>query len=119
MRKMIVGVLSAIAGIVLAVAIHCSFMIVEIDGSEMLPTIEPGQKAVVFLLSETEDMRKGDVIAYYPSFYTVNSGDGPLVRRIKGKNAESCVVASDATLTTDNTDIVENKDILGKVILYG
>ena len=48
MRKILLGIFSGAIGIIAAVILHCSFMIVKIDGSDMLPTLEPDQRVLVF-----------------------------------------------------------------------
>lgn len=119
MKKVFIGAIFAAVGILSAIVIHCSFMIVEVEGSDMLPTLEPGQKVAIFLLTEEEDIQEGDIIAYWPRTYTVNGGNGPLLRRVESKGEEGYIVACDGALATESSMLIDSKDILGKAIIYG
>ncbi|MCI8349010.1 MAG: S26 family signal peptidase [Firmicutes bacterium] len=118
MKRALLGTLSAVIGIAAAIIIHCNFMIVEIDGSDMLPTFEPGQKVAVFLNVDADDIQEGDIIAYNPPFYEIGSGNGPLIRRVAGVDDSEYILVCDASLT-DNSVIKTSDDaILGKVITF-
>ena len=116
MKKILLGALSIAFGIAAAIAVHCSFMIVEIEGSDMLPTFEPEQKVIVFLLAGREDVKEGDLIAYKPHFYQIDGSRGPIVRRVKNISGSELELACDAELTSEDEIFISDEDILGKVM---
>ena len=115
MKKFFMG-LSAVVGLVCALLVHGSLMIVEQVGSDMLPSIEPGQRVLVYLLEK--DFEKGDVVAFKPPYYKVGGGNIMLLRISDIKN-ETFTLVCDAPLATPETVEVDKEDILGKAVFYG
>ena len=115
MKNLILGI-SAVAGILGAVLLHGSFMTVEAVGSEMLPSVEPGQKVVVCLLSK--EFEEGDLVAFEPPYYTVG-GSSVMLRRISKIENDSFTLVCDAPLVQENSMKIQREDIIGKAIFYG
>lgn len=118
MKRVLLGIFSAVIGIAAAIIVHCSFMIVEIDSSYMLPTFEPEQKVLIFLLADKDEIKEGDLIAYEPPFYQIDGGSGPLVRRVSKVYGGSFELKCDAELTEENGLMINGEDILGTVITF-
>lgn len=59
MRKILLGIFSGAIGIIAAVILHCSFMIVKIDGSDMLPNAGAGPTCICFLLEDSSEIKEG------------------------------------------------------------
>ena len=118
MKRILLGALSAVIGIAAAVTVHCSFMIVDIDGSDMLPTFEPEQRVLVFMLSDKDDIKEGDLIACEPPYYEIDGGRGPLVRRVYKVLDSGFELTCDADLTDENSLIVSEQEVLGKIITF-
>ena len=118
MRKILLGIFSGAIGIIAAVILHCSFMIVKIDGSDMLPTLEPDQRVLVFLLEDSSEIKEGDLVAYYPPFYQIDGGRGPMVKRVDSLEEGEMKLVSDTSLTDEDKFTVASEDILGKVIVF-
>lgn len=118
MKKALLTVFSAVVGTAAAAAIHCSFMMIHIESSDMLPSLEPDERVIVFLLSDRKEIKEGDLIAYEPSFYQIDEGKGPVVKRVKEADDSGFVVVGDAALTDDEARIVPEENVLGKVITF-
>ena len=108
--------LGAALGIVAAVLLHCSVMTVEVGGSEMLPVLEPGEKVFVWLLTDKEELKAGDLVACEPAVYEIDGGSGPLLRRIESVEGDGFVLCCEARMTEKETLTVKKDDILGKVL---
>ena len=83
MKKFFLTLTAALLGICLAVSVHCSFMLVEAESGSMLPSIAPGQKALIYLLADTDDVVEGDIVAYRQPYYVVDGDNGVLMRRVE------------------------------------
>lgn len=118
MKKFLLGAASALVGIAGAVLLHGSFMLIEIEGSDMLPALEPGRKALVFLLTDEEKIKEGDLIACRPPFFQIGGGHGPLVRRVESIEDGELVLSSDASLDGDDELTIAAGDVLGKVVTF-
>ena len=118
MKKFFLTLTAALLGICLAVSVHCSFMLVEAESGSMLPSIAPGQKALIYLLADTDDVAEGDIVAYRQPYYVVDGDNGVLMRRVERVLQDEMVLSFDANLTEDQETTVRKEDILGKVILF-
>ena len=106
---------AALAGLAAALWLYSSFMVVEVEGTQMLPLLEPGQKVVASRLN-TENLHEGDLIVYKAPYYSTY-GEGPyLVRRISAAGEEEVEVTSGEYILQPDTEIIEKDIILGKVI---
>lgn len=112
------GILGGVLGVCAGIAVHCSFMSFEIDSSAMLPALEPGQKVLVFMAGDKEQIKAGDMVACRTPYYTVE-GDGPiLVRRVVSTKGEKVVLQCDAPVMGDKEIEIPKKDIIGEVVLH-
>lgn len=116
MRKIFWGI-CAIIGILGAISVHGSLMVVEQEGSDMLPTIEPGQKVPVYLLEK--DFHKGDIVAFEPPYYTIGGGNNVALLRISDIKKDTFILTCDAPLTSETSVRVNREDIIGKAVFYG
>ena len=62
MKKFFLTLTAALLGICLAVLVHCSFMLVEAGSGSMLPSIAPGQKALIYPVSYTHLLKTLDEV---------------------------------------------------------
>lgn len=115
MRKLFWGLCAAI-GISAALLVHGSFMIVEQVGSDMLPTVEPGQKVIIYLLEK--NFKEGDVVAFEAPYYTVG-GSKVMILRIESIENNIFTLVCDASLVEETRMKVYREDILGKAVFYG
>lgn len=97
---------------------HCSFMIIEAPGSSMLPAVEPGQKTVVFRLTDVGDIKKGDIVAYCRPYYIVDDENGILLRRVIAVEKDKLILSCDADMTEMQKTEAFKEDIIGKVIIF-
>ena len=115
MKKIFWGI-SAVFGIACALLVHGSFMMVEQVGSYMLPSLEPDQKVLVYLLEK--DFKEGDVVAFKPPYYTVGDSNIKLLRISEIEN-NIFTLTCDAPMTVPETVEVDKEDIIGKAVFYG
>lgn len=117
MRKIFcLGVFAAL-GVGLGLLIYSLVMVVQVQGSAMLPTMEPGDRLLVSRLSGGETVQVGDVIVYEAPYYTIDGEGATLVRRVTGSRGSWIRVDCDAPTTRDQEALVAAEDIKGKVIL--
>lgn len=118
MKKFFLSLVSALAGICLAVTVHCAFMTVEEQSSAMLPDIEPGQKVLVYLLAKDSDIHEGDIVAFESPYYTVGGENGILLRKVSKVSKESVVLSCGANMTQKEDVEISRDDILGKAVIF-
>lgn len=118
MKKFFLSAAAAIVGICLGIAVHCTFMIVEEQGSSMLPYIEPGQKVVIYLLVKEDEIQVGDIVAYAPPYYTAYGENGILLKRVAEVTSEDFILSSDSQMTEDTHIKVSKEEILGKAVAF-
>ena len=113
--KTVSGVAAALAGAAAALWLFAGFMVVEVEGAQMLPLLEPGQKLVADRMN-TENLQEGDLIVYRAPYYSTNGEGQYLVRRISGVSGETVEVTAGTYSLQPDTEIIEKDIILGKVI---
>ncbi|MBS5335264.1 MAG: hypothetical protein DBY08_03610 [Clostridiales bacterium] len=118
MKRAFAVLTAALIGFCTAALLHCSFMVVEAAGSSMLPAIEPGQKTVVFRLTDADDIREGDIIAYRRPYYAVDGENGVLLRRVAEVSKDRFILSCDSDMTYEQKTEVLKRDIIGKVIMF-
>lgn len=118
MKKFLLSLVAAVIGINLALATHSAFMRVEAQSGAMLPVIAPGQKVVVYLLTSSNEIKEGDIIAFRPPYYTLDGEKGILLRRVEQINSEEFVLSCDANMTEATQEIISKTDLLGRVVMY-
>lgn len=117
MKKFILSFIAALVGICLAIVVHCSFLIVKEQSGSMLPSIEPGQRVIVYLLTKNEDIQVGDIVAYESPYYVVDGENGILLRRVIEMTSDELILSCDANMTKDEYIKISKDEILGKVIV--
>lgn len=118
MKRAFVVFSAAFIGFCMAVLVHCSFMIVEVKGTSMLPSIEPGQKTIVFRLTDTDGIKEGDIVAYRRPYYAVDGENGILLRRVEAVCEETLILSCDADMTNEQETEALKNDILGKAVIF-
>ena len=118
MRKIIGWGLSAALGVALGVLIYSSLMLVSVEGSSMLPELEPGAKVVVNRLADGYDVNVGDLVLYEAPYYTVDGEGAYLVRRVTGSRGKWLKVDCDVKTAENKETIVDKEKILGKVLFH-
>lgn len=134
--------LFASLGVVAGVAVFSSLMVVEVEGSTMLPGLEPGDKVVVLrnlptleLGQDTEqdsalekvlnarltfgqpDMVVGDLVVYEAPYYTTDGEGLVKIRRITGTRGSWLRLNCDVKTVRDQERLIRADQIQGKVIL--
>lgn len=116
MKKIIVCILGALTGAMLAAAVHCSFMVTKMYDSSMFPAIEPGQKVVVFMAAKVENIGSGDIVAYESPYHLIDGGRGISIRRVEKIDDEKATLVCDTGFTEEDSVQVPVDDILGTVL---
>ena len=114
MKKAVAYSFAALLGICAGIIVHCSVMVVEVEGCMMLPWLEPNQNALISLLDK--DIKEGDVVAFEAPYYTLNGEGNIIFRRVKIEREDSLVLTCDTRTTKEESFEISKEDILGKVI---
>ena len=114
MKNAILYFLSAIAGILIGIIMHCSFMIVQNQGVLMLPEIEPEEHVIINLLDK--NMEIGDIVALEPEYYTLDGEGNIIFRRVVDVNSEKVVLTCDAATTRERILTIPKERILGTAL---
>jgi len=113
--RLLSKITAAVLGAVAAVWLFSAFMVIEVEGSVMLPELEPGQKIIVSRM-DTQNLETGDLVVYKAPYYHIDGQGMYLVRRISGIRNDMVEVTADAQVPRAETEIIEKDIILGKVI---
>ena len=68
MGKWLLRLLAAVLGTGLAAGLFCSFALVRVEGSDMLPTLEPGDYVLVSKWKK-DNLAVGDLVLYEAPYY--------------------------------------------------
>ena len=115
MKRLILYFASAVIGTCLGILLHTSFMLIEAEGVFMLPVIEPGDKVLVSLIDE--NISKGDIVAFYAPYYTLEGEGNILFRRVRRVDEDGVILGCDTDLTREEEIILAKEDLLGKALL--
>lgn len=108
---------AALIGAVGALWLAANYMVVEVEGSLMLPDLEPG-RYLVASRTDCENLNPGDLVVYKSPYYSTDGRGQYLIRRISGiKN--HLIEVTTGPLSGAETEIIEKDMILGKVIENG
>ncbi len=118
MKKILAIGAGMLTGILLAIAIHCNFMIVRAASGYMLPEIEPGQKVIVWLMADIDEIDAGDVVAYKRPYYVVDGENGIILRRVETVTDDGFILTCDADLSSQQKETALKEDIIGKALLF-
>ena len=114
--KIFALVFSALLGVGLGVVLSACLMVTEVVGSDMLPSLEPDEKVLVLRSAFVNAYESGDLVVYQAPYYTADSGDDRLVRRVTGIRGSWVRLNCDAKTTRDQEVLAEPDQLLGKVI---
>ena len=114
MKNTILYFLSAIAGILIGVIMHCSFMIVQNQGVLMLPEIEPEEHVIINLLDK--NMEVGDIVALEPEYYTLDGEGNIIFRRVVDVSSKNVVLTCDVATTRERILTIPKEKILGTAL---
>ena len=113
-------VLFAALGTAAGIILFSSLMVVKVEGSSMLPALEPGDHVLILqesLLTGPPAVQVGDLVLYEAPYYTTD-GEGLLkIRRVTGMRGDWIRLNCDAKTVRNQELLVRRKDIRGKVIL--
>ena len=83
---------------------------------DSLPALEPGERILVLRSAFVDAYETGDLVVYQAPYYTADSGDDRLVRRVTGIRGSWVRLNCDAKTTRDQEVLAEPDQLLGKVI---
>ncbi|MCI6012794.1 MAG: hypothetical protein PUK54_06155 [Firmicutes bacterium] len=115
-RKIFFLGVSAVLGAALGFLLSASFTVVEVGSSDMLPTLEPGEKAIVLRDCFVDQYETGDLVACRAPYHTVYDGGNYLIRRVTGSRDGWIRLDCDAKTARTQERMAEKTEILGKVI---
>lgn len=112
--------ISAALGVAVGLAVFSSLMLVKMDGSSMLPTLEPGDRVLVrkeSVISGPLNLEVGDLVLYEAPYYTAD-GEGLLkIRRITGQRGSWIKLDSELESVAESEVLVRRSEILGEVLV--
>ena len=114
--KIFALVFSALLGAGLGVVLSACLMVTEVVGSDMLPSLEPGEKVLVLRSAFVNAYESGDLVVYQAPYYTGDGGDDQMIRRVTGIRGSWVRLNCDAKTTRDQEVLAEPDQLLGKVI---
>lgn len=117
MKKWLRRLLAALLGAGLAAGLFCSFTLVRVQDSTMLPALEPGDYVLINKWNRT-DLAVGDLVLYKAPCYDIDGAQYPL-RRVTGIREGWIKVGCDAALAQDSTQMIPAEYVVGTVICAG
>ena len=112
--------ISAALGVAAGLAVFSSLTLVRMDGSSMLPTLEPGDRVLVrkeSVISGPLNLEVGDLVLYEAPYYTAD-GEGLLkIRRITGQRGSWIKLDSELESVAESEVLVRRSEILGEVLV--
>lgn len=114
MGKWILRILAAVLDTGLAAGLFCSFALVRVEGSDMLPTLEPGDYVLINKWKKDE-LAVGDLVLYKAPYYEIDGAQYPL-RRVVGVRDGWIKVGCDADLVLDGTQMIPAEYVVGTAI---
>lgn len=110
-------IFAAAIGVIAAIALFSSFMVLKVEGSSMLPTLEPGQRVIVNKL-DRKDFGVGDLVVYKAPYYNIDGEGQYLIRRVVGVRDSWIKVGRETDMVATDTEIIEKDIVLGKVMEF-
>lgn len=113
-------VLSAALGTAAGLILFSSVMLVKVEGSSMLPALEPGDHVLVLqesLLTGVPEIQVGDLVVYEAPYYTTDGEGLQRIRRITGTRGSWLRLNCDVKTVKDQEKLLRAEEIQGKVIL--
>ena len=116
MKKIISWGISAILGIAAGLLIYTTLMVIQVEGSSMLPALEPGENVLVYRLDDGYDIHVGDLVVYEAPYYTTDGEGKYLIKRVTGSRGRWLKVDCDTDTAQTRENFVDKEKILGRVI---
>ena len=113
------GIFAAL-GTAAGVILFSSLMVVKVEGSSMLPALEPGDHVLVLqesLLTGVPEIQVGDLVVYEAPYYTTDGEGLQKIRRITGTRGSWLRLNCDVKTVKDQEKLIRTEEIQGKVIL--
>ena len=112
--------LFAVLGTAAGVILFSSLMVVKVEGSSMLPALEPGDHVLILqesLLTGVPEIQVGDLVVYEAPYYTTDGEGLQKIRRITGTRGSWLRLNCDVKTVKDQEMLLRTEEIQGKVIL--
>ena len=112
--------LFAVLGTAAGVILFSSLMVVKVEGSSMLPALEPGDRVLILqesLLTGVPEIQVGDLVVYEAPYYTTDGEGLQKIRRITGTRGSWLRLNCDVKTVKDQETLLRTEEIQGKVIL--
>ena len=112
--------ISAALGVAAGLAVFASLMLVTVDGSSMLPTLEPGDRVLVrkeSVIGGPLDLEVGDLVLYEAPYYTADGEELLKIRRITGQRGSWIRLDSELESVAESEVLVRRSEILGEVLV--
>ena len=113
-------VLFAALGTAAGIILFSSLMVVKVEGSSMLPALEPGDHVLILqesLLTGVPEIQVGDLVVYEAPYYTTDGEGLQKIRRITGTRGSWLRLNCDVKTVKDQEMLLRTEEIQGKVIL--
>ena len=113
------GIFAAL-GTAAGVILFSSLMVVKVEGSSMLPALEPGDHVLILqesLLTGVPEIQVGDLVVYEAPYYTTDGEGLQKIRRITGTRGSWLRLNCDVKTLKDQEMLLRTEEIQGKVIL--
>ena len=113
-------VLFAALGTAAGIILFSSLMVVKVEGSSMLPALEPGDHVLILqesLLTGVPEIQVGDLVVYEAPYYTTDGEGLQKIRRITGTRGSWLRLNCDVKTVKDQEMLLRTEAIQGKVIL--
>lgn len=113
-------VLFAALGTAAGIILFSSLMVVKVEGSSMLPALEPGDHVLILqesLLTGVPEIQVGDLVVYEAPYYTTDGEGLQKIRRITGTRGSWLRLNCDVKTVKDQEKLIRTEEIQGKVIL--
>lgn len=112
--------LFAALGAAAGLLVFTSLLLLEVEGSTMLPTLEPGDRVIALQDSPVMEMpplQVGDLVIYEAPCYTIDGESLQKVRRITGMRGSWYRLNCDGNSVRSQEVLASREEILGKVVL--
>ena len=112
--------LFAALGTAAGIILFSSLMVVKVEGSSMLPALEPGDHVLILqesLLTGVPEIQVGDLVVYEAPYYTTDGEGLQKIRRITGTRGSWLRLNCDVKTVKDQETLLRTEEIQGKVIL--
>lgn len=112
--------ISAALGVAAGLVVFTSLMLVTVESSTMLPTLEPGDRVLVrkaSVISGPLNLEVGDLVLYEAPYYTADGEALLKIRRITGQRGSWIRLDSELESVAESEVLVRRREILGEVLV--